>query len=493
MSFAPAPASFSSWLTKRPVRSTHLPHSGQGRLGLFGIPSGDQTDLSWCSLAMCTGLSTDGLYMYATTWSSESYGTPGTIVQIDISTGTITNANWSTSVPNNPFAMVFVNMGSGAHMYVTQLGGTGITQINTSGVITNSNWCTGLNNPCGMAFYNTYMFVSNNGNGTISKVNLMDGSILDAVFTDLNTPYDISDNSIGQIVCVGSYLYVAITDLGAIAQIDVTTGDVINPYWYQNEWAPFAISQDPSNNLYVTSYDGYVASIAVQDDNTASLNGVLNDGNPLGLLFGILYYNNEVYVADIDNSMIVQLDPVVSSPPLSNTCFVSNTMIQTDAHGWVPIQNLSIHKDQYRIRGHAIQSITQTISVDKYLVFIPMGAIGPNSPDRDTLVSLRHEIMIYGQMKQAHELVSLYSDRNIRFVPYENQILYNVVLANQVHGHMVANRMIVETLHPNNPMAKLALLLDDSRISWSTKQKYVQQVRDMVQHEFDKKQSALVM
>ena len=131
----------------------------------------------------------------------------------------------------------------------------------------------------------------------------------------------------------------------------------------------------------------------------------------------------------------------------SNICFPAGTPIKTD-QGSVNIESLdtAIHT----IRGQPILFITQTVTLDKYLIGFRKNAIGRNIPSQATIMSKDHKIEYEGQMVPAYRFLNVSSE--VKKVKYNGEILYNVLLAD--YGRMEVNNMVCETLHPENNILK---------------------------------------
>lgn len=133
---------------------------------------------------------------------------------------------------------------------------------------------------------------------------------------------------------------------------------------------------------------------------------------------------------------------------VSETCFPANTMVKTD-QGIISIQKIKPH--YHTIQGKSVVAITSTYSSDKELVLIKKDSIRRNYPSKDTMISKKHKIYMKGKLKAAYRLVDNY--KGIALVPYQGQMLFNVVLEN--HSIMNVHGLLCETLHPMNPMANL--------------------------------------
>jgi len=134
----------------------------------------------------------------------------------------------------------------------------------------------------------------------------------------------------------------------------------------------------------------------------------------------------------------------------SNICFVGNTLVTTD-QGDVYINSLI--PGTHTIAGQHIAGITKTHYLEDSLVLFKRHALQINVPNRDTYTSMEHHIHHEKEVRSAHTFVNSHGPFVV-FVPYQGDILYNVILEGQDHRMMVHN-MQVETLHPSNVIAKL--------------------------------------
>jgi hypothetical protein len=137
-----------------------------------------------------------------------------------------------------------------------------------------------------------------------------------------------------------------------------------------------------------------------------------------------------------------------SIPATSNICFPAGTPIKTD-QGIIPIEY--INKLEHTIGSQAIKYITQTITLDKYLICFPANSVRLNVPNKMTVMSKDHKIEYKGQLVSADKFLDFCEE--VKKVKYSGEILYNVLLEN--HSTMNVNNLICETLHPDNIIAKL--------------------------------------
>jgi hypothetical protein len=134
--------------------------------------------------------------------------------------------------------------------------------------------------------------------------------------------------------------------------------------------------------------------------------------------------------------------------PISNICFPSGTPVKTD-QGIIPIDKIDINYNT--INNKQIEGITQTRTIDRFLVCFKRNSLGPNYPTKDTIMTKDHKVKHNGKLLPAHQYAKRFKD--VRFVKYTGEVLYNVLL--ETYSTMNINNMTCETLHPNNIIAKM--------------------------------------
>ena len=154
-----------------------------------------------------------------------------------------------------------------------------------------------------------------------------------------------------------------------------------------------------------------------------------------------------------------------SIQPLVPICFPAGTPVTTD-QGNIAIELLDT--DNHTIRGNKIVAITQTKTLDSHIVSIQKDALGNNIPSATTNISNEHSVFYKGKMIKAKYLVRLC--KNVNFIPYMGETLYNVLLDN--NNTMTINNLICETLDTKNIMAKII----NSDVSPSQKQAIYKQL-----------------
>jgi len=140
--------------------------------------------------------------------------------------------------------------------------------------------------------------------------------------------------------------------------------------------------------------------------------------------------------------------PAPAPVPISNICFIKGTPIETDS-GVINIEDIDTKID--KINGKNIIAITKTINSDKALICFEKDSIHKNYPNKKTIVSKNHKIYYQGKMIEAYKFLNLF--KNVHKIKYNGEILYNILM--ETHEIIIVNNMYVETLHPNNLIAKL--------------------------------------
>jgi len=131
-------------------------------------------------------------------------------------------------------------------------------------------------------------------------------------------------------------------------------------------------------------------------------------------------------------------------------CFLSGSMVLTD-QGSISIEYLI--PNVHTIFKKKIIGVSMTYSLEPTLVCIPKHAFSKHMPNRDTFLSNNHKIYYDGAFLEAEKMIGY---KGVHTIPYENQILYNVIL--KEYGIMNVNNLICETLDPCNPVAKEFIL-----------------------------------
>ena len=134
--------------------------------------------------------------------------------------------------------------------------------------------------------------------------------------------------------------------------------------------------------------------------------------------------------------------------PSSNICFIGSTLMQTDK-GQEQISKLI--PGFHTIDGKRIKFITETITKDTHLYKIKRNALGKNIPSREMTVTGNH-LVEYDFVLIPVRVLSTELEK-IEEIKYRGEKLYNILMDN--HEIIKVNNLNVETLHPNNLIARL--------------------------------------
>lgn len=273
--------------------------------------------------------------------------------------------------------------------------------------------------------------------------------------------YQYGTTTPGQITVSGSnsssvnfnitnYIIGTKTDLEETTQLDGYVSEIIifNTALSQSDrqlmegylsWKWGLVSQLPLEHPYKT----------VNPVSTTSPN--LVTGNVLWLDASDPYNNgsqpiNGSYLATwVDKSKNPSSGGGINNVPI---CFLKGTPILTN-QGLIKIEN--IDTKLHTINNKNIVAITKSIPFEKYIICIEKHSLEYNVPCRDTYISMNHQILYNDKMIEAKQLIGVIE--GVYKVPYNKEILYNILL--EKHDIIDVNNMKVETLHPENIIAKL--------------------------------------
>jgi hypothetical protein len=147
------------------------------------------------------------------------------------------------------------------------------------------------------------------------------------------------------------------------------------------------------------------------------------------------------------------VEPTTTTTTTEPICLPAGTPILTD-QGLVNIELVDPKK--HTIGHKRIVAITKTITPEKHLICFEKYTLGLNTPTKRTMMTPGHEVLYKGKLVQAKHFLGRLN--GIHAVPYNGEVLYNVL--QEKHGLMSVNNMIVETLHPENKVAKEILEKD---------------------------------
>lgn len=336
-----------------------------------------------------------------------------------------------------------------------------IAEINSSGTIVSLTAITIFPSFYGLTFdENDFLYYpDNNDNNVFSNRNSSNPTIAQTLFI---TGTGTLSQPTAMAVDVEGNFYISNAANNSIASY-TNNGVLINPsiiqtpnstwYWSNVIYFDGTIYGSFSNGIgtyFINSYNAYNGDLIAEIYSSSSaINGMATDS------VGNLYFSSGSQVF----KYTLPLPPPPPPPPpiepdgtiYSHICFVKGTPVNTDS-GIIAINDLKcgVHK----IHGMHIKAITQTLlpkGDDGYLIMFKQNALGADLPLKDTIMSKNHKIMYTGQMFDAECFLLKWKD--VIKVPYNGELLYNVLL--EEYDVMVINNLIVETLHPSNPVAKL--------------------------------------
>jgi len=368
-------------------------------------------------------------YLYV---ADPSYG----IIQIEIDNSGNVVTDWCNHLVDKTITSLANDLN---FIYAANFTDNTIDKIDLTGSIVAS--ISGMHILAQMVVNNGFLYVANNGNSTIVKINL-------SSFTTSDTWSYSSNSSIPYpfgLAIYSSYMYVtnfSASDGGyttanssTVTQINLSNGQILNSNWATGLSCPgslLAYKTNGSNQAYL-----YVGNQIVY----------LNES----ILTNKLSWTSKFALSDSPIPPGPGPEPGPGpgpGPPISNICFPAKTPITTD-QGNIPIDH--IDPDIHTIRNKKIVAITKTISLDDYLICIEKDAIDFNYPNKTTFISKDHKIFYEGQMIRAEEFEEEFED--VHKVEYTGEVLYNVLM--EEHDNMRVNNLICETLHPKNIIAKL--------------------------------------
>jgi uncharacterized delta-60 repeat protein len=134
--------------------------------------------------------------------------------------------------------------------------------------------------------------------------------------------------------------------------------------------------------------------------------------------------------------------------PIIPICFPAGTPVLTD-QGYIAIEE--INPEINTINNKPIIAITKTITNDDKIVCFEKNSLGKNMPSQRTYISVNHGILYNKRFMQAKEFIG--KIRGVYYKEYNGEYLYNVLM--EKHYWMTVNDIKVETLNPNNIIAKL--------------------------------------
>ncbi len=219
---------------------------------------------------------------------------------------------------------------------------------------------------------------------------------------------------------------------------------------------PSITNNTDSNSSFIAEYSNSLTPI-----NLKYLGGINStdqcEGNSIALsnsgsVYVTGYFGGTLNIGDgvptITNSTkgagFIAVYSTVHNEPI---CLVAGTPIVTD-QGTIPIEKIdtAIHT----IGHKPIIALTKAITPEKHLICFEAHSLAINCPTQRTIMTPGHEVLYRGKMVQAKNFLGKLD--KVHTVPYDGKKVYNIL--QKQHGLMVVNNMILETLHPENRVAK---------------------------------------
>ena len=370
------------------------------------------------------GMAVNGDYMYV----AEIY--TGSIAQILLSDGTITNATWAQGLAS-PTEIAIQE----PYMYVTNYIQGTISRIHMSdGSIDSANWVTGMNNPFGIIAYDGYLYVAESNADKIVKINISDGSKSDWITSELDFPTGLAIKE--------PYIYVANLNSGIISKFHLPDGAISA---WPTDLGLYCLSLQIRGPYMYASFlpESSVIKIDLDNGDVVDPYFITNITNYMNI-FDIFINGDFLYVSKTYTGKILKYD--LNNYTKANICFPEGTPVKTD-QGIIHIENIVPNK--HTIRNEPILAVTRTVTNEKSLILLEKDALEKNYPSKDTIISGEHKIAYKGKMYKAKALIG----DKVKEVEYNGEILYNIVM--KKHSLIQINRLLCETLHPKNEVAKM--------------------------------------
>lgn len=183
---------------------------------------------------------------------------------------------------------------NGNYIYVASSTNGTISKLNLAdGSVVKANWCTGFN-PFLLLIAGDYMY-SINGN-SICKIKLSDGSIVNQKWvTGLDIPNGMAVN--------GNYMYVSSYN-NYISQLDLSTGYIINQRWcYSNLSRPAGMIINGQYLYIANTGNDTISKINLSDGSNTTPRWVYNLSGPISLAISGAY----MYVTNFHSASISQI------------------------------------------------------------------------------------------------------------------------------------------------------------------------------------------
>jgi len=166
------------------------------------------------------------------------------------------------------------------------------------------------------------------------------------------------------------------------------------------------------------------------------------------LICNNLNLTGRVYASTVTGNLTIDND--IPVPVISDICFAQNITIETD-QGIILIQDLKpfVHI----IRHEPIVAVTNSVSLDDFLVCFERHTFERNCPSQRTVVSKNHKIKYKGKFMAAYKFILPRFINFVHKIPYVREPLYTVLLNIQTTIH--ANNLLCESIDPDSVNAQL--------------------------------------
>ena len=201
---------------------------------------------------------------------------------------------------------------------------------------------SGLDNPVSIALDNTYAYVTNFDNNTISRIEISNPSNnITWVSFGLNGPRGITlDNN---------FAYVCNSSNNNISRIEISNPSNNITWVYSGLDSPSGIAFD-NTYAYVTNFDNNTISRIEINNPSNNINWVSGLNGPRGIALD----NNFAYVTNIYNNTINKI--ILDKQPIG--CFLADSKVLTNSE-LVPIQLLK--------KGHLVQTLNNGLVPIKFV------------------------------------------------------------------------------------------------------------------------------
>jgi hypothetical protein len=127
----------------------------------------------------------------------------------------------------------------------------------------------------------------------------------------------------------------------------------------------------------------------------------------------------------------------------NGVCLNEGALVETD-QGVISIELIN---NTNTIQNVRVIEVIETFTFDQNLICIDKDALGINYPNKKTIISQSHKIMMNGILKEAKDLV------NVIKIPYNGERLYNILF--EINGFIKINNLMCESLDTNDYLVDL--------------------------------------